>query len=110
MCMLMYVSSLSTDDDDLSDSDDESDIAEAPKGDELFDETASSGLETDSGGESEVDSAVGGGKRVRSRSGGGSDLFDSSVTSGTGMSDSEDDRGKADGETENANQPGVSDA
>ena len=106
--------SLSIDDDDLSDSDDESDV-QASRGGELFDETASSGLESDTGGESEADSAVNGdvgdAKRVRRKSDDGShsDLFASSASSGAGLSDSEGERrGKANGETENGKQPAVS--
>ena len=108
--MHVFCLSFSIDDDDASDSDDES-VVQATREGGLFDETASSGSESDSEGESRIDGNVGEPKPVKVKSDGGShnDLFASSAASGSGASDSEaEGGGKANGEIENGKEEAVS--
>ena len=106
--MHVFCLSFSIDDDDASDSDDES-VVQASREGGLFDETASSGSESDSEGESRIDGNVGEPKPVKVKSGSHSDLFASSAASDSGASDSETEGGgKANGETENGKEEAVS--
>ena len=102
---------LAIDDDDESDSDDESGDQESGGG-QLFDDTASSGSDLDLDDEGQPDLAAGGGgaQRVRQKSDGShSDLFASSASGDSDLSDSEaENSGKPSGEVANGGQGAVS--
>ena len=123
VCVCMFVCTyvqyvrcfcLAIDDDDGSDSDDESGDQESGGGGQLFDSTASSGSELDLDDEGQADLAAGGdtggAQRARQKSDGShSDMFASSASGSSDLSDSEpENSGKPSGEVANGGQVAVS--